>query len=69
MQPVTFGAGRRALREGQRPFAAVLSCADSRVAHGDLPSDGLVQGIVLAELAAGPPVPLDAGDCTRLRAG
>ena len=44
-------------------------CADSRVAHGDLPSDGLVQGIVLAELAAGPPVPLDAGDCTRLRAG
>jgi triacylglycerol lipase len=44
-------------------------CADSRVAHGQLPSDGLVQGIVLAELAAGPPVELDAGDCSRLRQG
>lgn len=44
-------------------------CADSRVAHGQLPSDPLVQGIVLAELAAGPPVALDAGDCARLRQG
>jgi triacylglycerol esterase/lipase EstA (alpha/beta hydrolase family) len=44
-------------------------CADSRVAHGQLPSDALVQGIVLAELAAGPPVALDAGDCGRLRQG
>ena len=44
-------------------------CADSRVAHGQLPSDPLVQGIVLAELAAGPPVELDAGDCARLRQG
>jgi triacylglycerol lipase len=44
-------------------------CADSRVGHGQLPSDALVQGIVLAELAAGPPVELGAGDCARLRQG
>jgi triacylglycerol lipase len=44
-------------------------CADSRVAHGQLPSDPLVQGIVLAELAPGPPVELDAADCARLRQG
>jgi triacylglycerol lipase len=44
-------------------------CADSRVAHGQLPSDPLVQGIVLAQLAAGPPVELTAADCSRLRLG
>ena len=44
-------------------------CADSRVGHGQLPTDPLVQGIVLAELAAGPPVELTAADCTRLSAG
>jgi triacylglycerol lipase len=44
-------------------------CADSRVAHGQLPSDPLVQGIVLAQLAAGPPVELTAADCSRLRQG
>ncbi len=44
-------------------------CADSRVAHGQLPSDPVVQGIVLAELAAGPPAELGPADCTRLRAG
>jgi triacylglycerol esterase/lipase EstA (alpha/beta hydrolase family) len=44
-------------------------CADSQVAHGQLPSDPLVQGIVLAELAAGPPAELGAADCTRLREG
>jgi len=42
-------------------------CADSRVAHGQLPSDALVQAIVLAELAAGEPVQLGAADCARLR--
>jgi hypothetical protein len=41
-------------------------CADSRVGHGQLPTDPLVQGIVLAELAAGPPVQLTSADCTRL---
>jgi triacylglycerol lipase len=44
-------------------------CADSRVGHGQLPTDPLVQGIVLAELAAGPPVELTAADCARLSAG
>jgi triacylglycerol lipase len=44
-------------------------CADSRVGHGQLPSDALVQAIVLAQLAAGPPVELGAGDCARLRQG
>ena len=44
-------------------------CADSRVAHGQLPTDAVVQGIVLAELAAGPPVQLGPGDCARLRQG
>jgi len=44
-------------------------CADSRVRHGQLPSDALVQAIVLAQLAAGPPVQLGADDCARLRQG
>ena len=44
-------------------------CADSLVDHGQLPADPVVQGIVLAELAAGPPVELTAADCTRLRQG
>jgi len=44
-------------------------CPDSRVGHGQLPSDVLVQGIVLAELAAGPPVELTTADCARLSAG
>ena len=44
-------------------------CADSEVSHGQLPSDPLVQAIVLAELAAGPPVELGPADCARLRQG
>lgn len=44
-------------------------CADAEVSHRQLPSDGLVQAIVLAQLAAGPPVELDSGDCARLRQG
>ncbi|MGY1730720.1 lipase family alpha/beta hydrolase [Geodermatophilus sp. SYSU D01045] len=41
-------------------------CAQARVGHGDLPRDPLVQGIVLAELAPGDPVPLGPADCARL---
>ena len=41
-------------------------CADSRVEHGQLPADALVQGIVVAELASGQPVTLGASDCARL---
>jgi triacylglycerol lipase len=44
-------------------------CADATVGHGQLPSDPLVQAIVLAELAAGPPVELTSADCARLRQG
>ncbi|MCZ2824798.1 MULTISPECIES: lipase family alpha/beta hydrolase [unclassified Modestobacter] len=42
-------------------------CADAEVSHGQLPADALVQAIVLAQLAAGPPVELAAADCSRLR--
>lgn len=41
-------------------------CADSRVQHGELPSDPLVQGMVIAELASGQPVELGPPDCARL---
>ncbi len=41
-------------------------CAGAQVAHGDLPRDPLVQGMVLAELAVGDPVPLGPADCARL---
>jgi triacylglycerol lipase len=41
-------------------------CADARVSHGDLPSDPLVQQMVLAELAAGAPPRLGPQDCPRL---
>ena len=41
-------------------------CADSEVPHGRLPSDPLVQGMVIAELAAGQPVDLGPADCARL---
>ncbi|MFQ1001026.1 lipase family alpha/beta hydrolase [Modestobacter sp. SSW1-42] len=44
-------------------------CADSQVTHGQLPTDAVVQGIVLAQLAAGPSVPLGPDDCARLRQG
>jgi triacylglycerol esterase/lipase EstA (alpha/beta hydrolase family) len=41
-------------------------CPAARVGHGDLPRDPLVQQMVLAELAAGPPVELGSEDCARL---
>jgi triacylglycerol lipase len=41
-------------------------CADAKVGHGDLPLDPLVQQMVLAELAAGPPARLGPQDCPRL---
>jgi triacylglycerol lipase len=41
-------------------------CADAQVGHGDLPTDPLVQRMVLEELAAGDPVPLGPADCARL---
>jgi triacylglycerol lipase len=41
-------------------------CARTRVGHGDLPRNPLVQRMVLAELGPGDPVELGSGDCTRL---
>ena len=55
--------------DGALDVAVQSVCADSRVAHGDLPADALVQGMVLAELAAGRAVELGSADCARLRAG
>jgi hypothetical protein len=43
-------------------------CAGVRVAHGDLPSDPLVEQMVLTELGAGPPVRLGPSDCAALTA-
>jgi triacylglycerol lipase len=41
-------------------------CANATVSHSQLPTNHLVQSMVAAELAAGSPVPLTAGDCARL---
>jgi triacylglycerol esterase/lipase EstA (alpha/beta hydrolase family) len=41
-------------------------CAQAQVGHGDLPRDALVMEMVLAELAPGEPVALDAADCAAL---
>ena len=43
-------------------------CAGSRVGHGQLPADAVVQAIVLAQLAAGPPVELGPEDCAQVSA-
>ena len=41
-------------------------CADAAVTHTNLPRDGLVQSMLLSELAAGPPITLTSADCGRL---
>ncbi len=41
-------------------------CASSTVAHGQLPTDPLVTGMVLAEIGPAAPTQLGAGDCERL---
>jgi triacylglycerol lipase len=41
-------------------------CARARLGHGDLPRHPVVVEMVLAELAPGEPVPLDASDCAAL---
>jgi triacylglycerol lipase len=61
------------------PESAILSgalnlevqtvCSGEQVNHTQLPSNSVVDAMVLAELVAGPPVPLTAADCGRLRAG
>ncbi len=43
-------------------------CADAVVGHGELPTDRLVQGLVLAALAPAPVSAPTPADCSRLRA-
>ncbi|MGX5657667.1 lipase family alpha/beta hydrolase [Geodermatophilus nigrescens] len=52
--------------EGALELEVQSVCAQAQVGHGQLPGDPLVQAMVLAELAAGDPVPLGPGDCARL---
>jgi len=52
--------------EGALNLPVQSICPRARVDHGGLPRDPVVQEIVLAELAAGDPIPLDSGDCARL---
>jgi triacylglycerol lipase len=52
--------------EGALNLPVQSVCAQARIGHGDLPRDPLVQAMVLAQLAPGEPVPLDADDCGRL---
>jgi triacylglycerol lipase len=42
-------------------------CTGESVNHTQLPTDPAVEGIVVAELAAGPTVTLGSGDCARLK--
>ncbi|MGY1747966.1 lipase family alpha/beta hydrolase [Modestobacter sp. SYSU DS0511] len=44
-------------------------CADSQVSHGQLPTDPLVQAMVVAQLQPGDPVELGPDDCATLAAG
>ena len=43
-------------------------CPGAVVAHGELPTDRVVQALVLAALAPGPPPTPTAADCRRLSA-
>ena len=43
-------------------------CSTEAVDHSQLPTDPVVAGIVIAELAPGAPVALSAADCARLKA-
>jgi triacylglycerol lipase len=43
-------------------------CPDDQSAHGDLPTDSLVIGLVLRDLGTAPPVTPTAADCSALRA-
>ena len=52
--------------EGALNLPVQSVCGQARIGHGDLPRDPLVQAMVLAQLAPGEPVALDADDCARL---
>jgi triacylglycerol lipase len=44
-------------------------CPSSQVEHGELPTDPVVQGMVLTELGTAPVSTLSTSDCTRLGSG
>jgi triacylglycerol lipase len=52
--------------EGALNLPVQAVCAQAQVGHGDLPRHAVVLEMVLAQLAPGEPVPLDAGDCAAL---
>jgi triacylglycerol lipase len=52
--------------EGALDLTVQSVCPRSRVPHAGLPTDRLVQAIVLAELGRTPPVPFSTVDCARL---
>ncbi|MCF6744262.1 alpha/beta fold hydrolase [Blastococcus sp. KM273128] len=52
--------------DGALNLAVQEVCADSRVGHGQLPGDPLVQAIVLEQLGPEDPVALGTADCARL---
>jgi triacylglycerol lipase len=52
--------------EGAVNLTVQSVCAGARVGHGDLPTDPLVQAMVLAELAPGEPAQLGPEDCAQL---
>jgi triacylglycerol esterase/lipase EstA (alpha/beta hydrolase family) len=54
--------------EGALNIPVQSVCAEARVGHGDLPTDPLVQQMVLTELRSGAPVQLGPADCTDLTA-
>jgi triacylglycerol esterase/lipase EstA (alpha/beta hydrolase family) len=54
--------------EGALNIPVQAVCTGARVSHGDLPSDPLVEQLVLTELRAGAPAHLGPADCARLTA-
>lgn len=52
--------------EGALNLTVQEVCADSRVGHGQLPGDPLVQAIVLEQLGPKDPLALGTADCARL---
>ena len=55
-----------AVEDGARNIAVQSVCADSRVNHTGLPSDPLVQSMVLGELGTGPTVDFAPSQCAAL---
>jgi triacylglycerol lipase len=52
--------------EGALELPVQSVCAGSRVGHGDLPRDPLVQAMVLEQLGVAAPAALGPDDCARL---